>query len=299
MIADAATVSRVAAGTPTFSEICERFLGLEARKAADEACVNFEQAQLIRDARVRLKVPIAVIGEALRLSPQSINAYRNVAERIDEPLCRELIGERLHAIPLFSWSVIAQVARLENHGDRMDLIGKIRECSWRTRDVEAYVSSRRGDARARCARREGQTPGRGVAHEPRPGERARMGGTATGEEAADVTSCMRDLGSRMLRLVHANASDAARPTLVIIVTEVLARVLREAAHALATAHERAPSRDLEGARDALTRCLESVARARDTLTESLAEAEPLELASDGVARRRDVESLAPEESARP
>lgn len=143
--------------TPAFCEICERFRALEARKSEDEAIANFEQAKLIQDARVRLKVPVSTICEALALSAQSVHAYRSVAARIEAPLFRELMKERRpDGLPLFSWSIVAQVARLADAREREDLLERIRNCGWRTRAVEEHISSRRGGLDQ--PRRRGRTP---------------------------------------------------------------------------------------------------------------------------------------------
>jgi hypothetical protein len=144
------TSTRSFARSAAFCDLCERFRALEARKAVDEASLNFEQARLIRDARVRLRVPVAEICDALDLSPQSVNAYRNVAERIDAGRFRELIeARRADGLAVFPWSVIAQVARLAGEDERDALIENIRLHGWRTRRVQRWVSVERRDVAAR------------------------------------------------------------------------------------------------------------------------------------------------------
>jgi hypothetical protein len=280
----AAVVYRATAENAAFGEICEKFRALEARKTADEAHVNFEQAQLIRDARVRLKVPVAAIGEALGLSAQSINTYRNVAERIDRALFRELIGERLGAISPFPWSVIAQVARLEDQGERGEVIEKIRRCGWRTRDVEAFVSSRRS-ARVFSSRNAEGRKAAEVEPGPLPPGRSKVSGDVPGEEAGDVTSLVSALGREMLVLVNA-AGDAARPALISIAADLLVRVVVDAAQAVASVAGRAPSQELGRVRDALSRCAAVISDARVAIGTKLAEAEALEPGGRGVLPRR-------------
>jgi hypothetical protein len=252
-----------------FREICEKFRALEARKAADEASANFEQAQLILDARTRLGVPVAVICEALDLSPQSVHGYRNVAERIDASLFGDLVKEhRPSGLPVFPWSIVVQIARLANEHERQDLILMIRLRGWRTRDAQGYVSVQRSEAAARQgAKLRGGSRSRGAAPVASSAEDA---GRRDEENGEPGPSSIGDLAARMEALVS-NAARTAPPTrVVVVVADFAARTLAEAAQEVACG--RASAQELMDARDALIRCATSAFDAKNAVAERLAEA---------------------------
>jgi hypothetical protein len=257
------TSTRAFAGNPEFRDLCRKFRALEARKAVDEASANFEQAHLIRDARVRLKVPVAAICDSLDLSPQSINTYRNVAERIDEKLFRQLIeARRADGLALFPWSVIAQVARLAGEEEREELIKSIRLRGWRTRDVQGYIAVERSDAAARIngesrAGRSGAQVG-GVTARSDPDEIPRDG----------VSSVVGDLATRMEMLLK-DVSRTAPPTYILVaVADVASRMIAEAARA--SDRECQSRRELRTAREALTRCAAIASDVRNSIQRRLA-----------------------------
>jgi hypothetical protein len=236
---------------PAFREICERFRALEARKAADEAGANFEQAQLILDARTRLRAPVAVLCEALDLSAQSVHSYRNVAERIDARLFGDLVKEhRPSGLPVFPWSIIVQIARLASEPERQDLIRTIRLRGWRTRDAEGYVSVQRSEAAAR------------------PGARSRRGTSRGGGEPGPPEG--GDLAARLEAAVADGPTKAPPTQVVVVVAEFAARALTEAARD-AVRGPASPG-ELTEAREALTRCATSAFDAKNAVAERLAEA---------------------------
>jgi hypothetical protein len=238
-----ATRSGDFAQDPAFRAICDRFRALEARKAADEASANFEQAQLILDARTRLGVPVAVICEALDLSPQSVHSYRNVAERIDANLFGDLVKEhRPSGLPVFPWSIVVQIARLASEHERRDLVQMIRLRGWRTRDAECYVSVQRSEAAARQ------------------GAKLPRGGPPS----------IGDLAARMEALVRDAARKAPPTRVVVVVADFAARTLTEATHEVACG--RASAQELMDARDALIRCATSAFDAKNAVAERIAEA---------------------------
>jgi hypothetical protein len=253
------TGTRGFAGDPEFHELCRQFRALEARKAVDEASASFAQAHLIRDARVRLRAPVATLCEALDLSAQSVHTYRNVAERIDEPLFRELVGARgSGGLTLFPWSIIVQVARLARKEERDELIEKIRLHEWRTRAVAAYLSLGRGDA-ARLA----SDLGLGDR-----GRRHRSGGDLEGTRVPPpATSAV--LGSPLATLMG-GLSRARRPAVALVtVADVASRLIARASRE--SDRERASLTELWAARDALTRCALVVFGARSSIERRLSE----------------------------
>jgi hypothetical protein len=237
----------------------------------DEAGANFEQAQLIRDARVRMRVPVAAMCEALDLSRQSVNTYRNVAERIDEKLFRDLIeARRPGGLALFPWSIIAQVARLAGKEEREDLIKKIRLHGWRTRNVEGYVSVERSDAAARIAKESGG--GRNHAQAGRaPTAVQGTPGRSDAEQREEVLPVVGKLATRMEMLLK-DVSRKAPPTLILVaVADAASRMIAEVAGD--ADGERATVREMCAARDALTRCAAVVSYARTSIEKRLSETE--------------------------
>jgi hypothetical protein len=248
-----------------FREICERFRALEARKAADVAGANYEQAHLIREARVRLSAPVAAICEALDLSRQSLNAYANVGERMEPGLFRALVEERRpNGLPVFSWSIIVQVARLESQAQRQELIENVRLRGWRTRDAQRYVSAQRscGSARRPASRAGAATERAGGMASRREGDVELDPGHLAGD----------DLAARVRALIGDSAGEATP-------ARVLAATAHAASHAITQAARDpacglAPPQELNAARSALARCAAAVAHARDAISEGLAATAP-------------------------
>ena len=257
-----------------FQQLCERFRALETRKKTEEASASFEQAQLIRDARGRLRVPVAEISKALDLSAQSINDYRNVAERIDKELFRALIEERRsNGYALFPWSIIVQVGRLEDKSDREELIDKIRRWAWRAREVQGYVSLARMDARATTG---GKSAERGSAERntfvPRlvrasnrdarvdeEGHRYARGVASHGpSELEALVEDAPDRSDHPARFLTASADGARR---------IIEGLARDAAWA------QVPAQELKEANDALARWAEAVTHMQSMIRGLVAEAE--------------------------
>jgi hypothetical protein len=254
-----------------FLEICENFRSLEARKSADEATVNYEQARLILDARVRLKVRIASICEALELSHQSVNTYRSVAERIDERSFRGLIEEhRPDGLPLFPWSIIVQLARLEDARERADAIQRIRLGAWNARRAEEYISSKRRSTRPRKRGSHGDGDSR-AGPAPRLGDGLEARGDPRLVEPDTLTPAGSDLARRAEGLVRscAKQSSASTVSVIVLIADVATRIVRDATAALG----RASVRELALAHDNLKRCLQSVVEAQHAIEIRLAEAE--------------------------
>jgi hypothetical protein len=218
-----------------------------------------------------LKVPVAVICQALDLSPQSVHSYRNVAERIDPNLFGALVKERrASGLPFFPWSIVVQIARLANEHDRQELIQMIRLRGWRTRDAEGYVSVQRSEAAARQgARSRGGGSSRVAAPGTSSGEDAGRR-EAGGENGEPAPPAIGELAARMEALVRDAARTAPPTRVVVVVADFAARMLTEATREIACG--RAPARELMDARDALIRCASSAFDAKNAVAERLAEA---------------------------